>query len=219
MPFLLSSPSERYACVEILNCLQPSRLWMYPLLPVQPPFTHKLPSPDICSDWISVSRLWGHRCLKQPNIIWPLIKSFICDNNTRSGLKIIKGSWIASEYCFFTALLCSHHLSVYNVSDWSVVLSPQMCCVQTWRFNLIAFSPTAPVMVLRRCQVCAKCCLSSRNSQRWPWSSTTKSGGDFCKHFRHFHFWACLNLTNREIIKSTCFVIVSRLCLSICSIT
>lgn len=184
---------------------------MCPLLPVQPPSTHTLPSSDIRQEGQRVGSLLGSNIsvkavgpplpkTTQHHLTPHKVYHLWQNNNVRLDFKRVKGNWIASEYCFFTAL-CYHHMLVYNVSDWSIVLSPQMCCVQTWRFNLIAFSPTAPVMVLRRCQVCAKCSLSSRNTQRWPCSSTTKSAlcFVFCKHFLHFHVWACLNLTNREI--------------------
>lgn len=45
------------------------------------------------------------------------------------------------------------------------LLSPQMSCVQIWRFNLIGLSPAAPVMVLKRFQVCANCCFPNSNMQ------------------------------------------------------
>lgn len=73
------------------------------------------------------------------------------------------------------APLCSQMITIswFAVSNRDV-LSPQMSCVQTWRFNLIGLSPTAPVMVLKRFQVCANCCFSIGNTQSWQYSSTTK---------------------------------------------
>lgn len=73
------------------------------------------------------------------------------------------------------------------------LLSPQMCCVQIWRFNLIGLSPAAPVMVLKRFQVCANCCFPNSNMQHLQYVSTTRSGLYFWKHFLHFPktFIAC----------------------------
>lgn len=76
------------------------------------------------------------------------------------------------------------------MSNWTIVLSsPQMSCVQTWRSNLIALSPTAPVMVLKRFQVCANCCFSNGDTKHWQNSSTTESALCFFRAFPTLSFF------------------------------
>lgn len=73
-----------------------------------------------------------------------------------------------------------HHILIYSVSHWAIVLSPQMSCVQTWWSSLIVLSPTAPVMVLKKFQVCAKCSFLS--------GATCSTGGTFQPQSQLFTF-------------------------------
>lgn len=97
-----------------------------------------------------------------------------------------------SVICWFTACL-------------TIVLSPQMSCVQTWRSNLIGLSPTAPVMVLKRFQVCAKCCfLSDGDTHCWRHEPTTKSALYFFKAFPTLPYFALFTL--RETKRCVLFI-------------
>jgi len=76
--------------------------------------------------------------------------------------KVILSVWTLLFLCTY-----EHHILPDSMPKLSIVFSSQMSCVQRWRSNLIAFSPTAPVMVLKRFQVCENCCFPNGNTQCW----------------------------------------------------
>lgn len=209
LPFLLSSPSKKYACVEILNC--PSVVLA--LVNVPPP-THAARAVTLRRHATLARRQTAAAAASGPQISNVSVKArgsmgppspkttrrfarrptpvqtFLSDDATMQ-------DWVSKRNQRHPVLLLLQPpAALYNVSSWSVVfsviLSPQMCCVQTWRFKPTGSSPTAPVMVLKRCQVCAKCRLSCRNTLQ---SATL----DKVWTFSALPHWACLNLTNHEM--------------------
>lgn len=155
---------------------------------VEPLFTHNLCSSAIRRGRWSATSLsvlfgsnssartgfpCGHHFLKQSSHLHHLSPHTLSDQHLKE------------ETMREIALLLKEH--PFWIYIWPFVLSPQMSCVPTWRFKLIGLSPTAPVMVLNRCQVCAKCCLSNGNTGVGN-TCTPQSARYFQKHFLHSHF-------------------------------